>query len=64
MRHPRECYEAILNEILEEKISSSRGRQNPRAVKRKMKGWPIKPRQTKSRIVNFDEAINILSEQY
>ena len=35
---------SIIDEILEEKTVSSRGKKNQRAVKRKMKGWPIKKR--------------------
>jgi hypothetical protein len=34
----------VLDEILEERVVSSRGRHNPRAVKRKMSTWPVKPR--------------------
>ena len=34
----------MLDEILEERTSSSRGRQVPRGVKRKMSGYPLRPR--------------------
>jgi len=33
-----------LDEILEERVASSRGRQVPRGVKRKMSGHPLRPR--------------------
>jgi len=33
-----------LDEILEERVASSRGRQIPRGVKRKMSGYPLRPR--------------------
>jgi len=34
----------VLDEILEERVESSRGRQNPRGVKRKMSNFPLRPR--------------------
>jgi len=34
----------VLKEILEERVSSSRGRRNPRGVKQKMSNYPIRPR--------------------
>ena len=36
----------MLAEILEEKVVSSRGRQIPRGVKRKMSNFPLRPRNT------------------
>jgi hypothetical protein len=33
-----------LDEILEERVASSRGRQVPRGVKRKMCGYKLRPR--------------------
>ncbi|HRR06743.1 MAG TPA: hypothetical protein P5105_05620 [Victivallales bacterium] len=39
--------DSIIDEILEEKVVSSRGKRNQRAVKRKIKGWPIKKRERK-----------------
>jgi len=32
----------VLDEILEERVSSSRNRENPRGVKRKMSNFPLK----------------------
>ena len=37
-------HEAVLDEILEERASCSRGRQGPRGVKRKMSSYPLRPR--------------------
>ncbi len=37
-------HQAILDEILEVPVVSSRGRSNPRAVKRKMSKYPTKHR--------------------
>jgi hypothetical protein len=34
----------VLDEILEERAVSGRGRQVPRGVKRKMSGYPLRPR--------------------
>ena len=34
----------MLDEILEERVASSRGRRNPRGVKRKMSNFPLRPR--------------------
>ena len=34
----------MLEEILEERVVSSRGRQVPRGVKRKMSRYPLRPR--------------------
>ncbi len=38
-------HEAILDEILEERVSSSRNRINPRGVKRKMSNYNLRPRK-------------------
>ncbi len=35
----------MLEEILEERVVSSRGRRNPRAVKRKMSSFPVRRNQ-------------------
>ncbi len=50
----------VLDEILEERAASSRGRQVPRGVKRKMSGYPLRPRtpQPITR-VDFNAAIQI-----
>ncbi len=37
-------YQLVLDELLEERVVSSRGRRRPRGVKRKMSGYPLRPR--------------------
>jgi hypothetical protein len=44
-RQRKALHEAILDEILEERVVSSRHRINPRGVKRKMSNYPLRPRQ-------------------
>jgi hypothetical protein len=36
----------VLDEILEERVVSSRGRTVPRGVKRKMSNFPLRPRRS------------------
>ena len=38
-------HEAVLNEILEERVRSSRSRVSPRGVKRKMSNYCLRPRK-------------------
>jgi hypothetical protein len=40
----RAFHESVLQEILEERVESSRSRINPRGVKRKMSGYPLFPK--------------------
>ena len=50
----------MLNEILEERVASSRGRQVPRGVKRKMSGYPLRPRTPLRTVqIDFTAAIRI-----
>jgi hypothetical protein len=51
----------VLDEILEERVASSRGRQAPRGVKRKMSGYGLRPRapQPTTRI-DFVAAVRIV----
>src|SRR6185436_15322519 len=55
----------ILIEILAEPAESSRGRHNPRVVKRKMSNFPTKSRSTaraaRSRSLRYDEHIVIVA---
>jgi hypothetical protein len=37
-------HNAVLEEILEERVVSRRTRRNPRGVKRKMSSFPLRPR--------------------
>jgi len=59
-RHRLALHDEVLAEILEERVARSRGRQVPRGVKRKMSGYPLRPRtpQPTTRI-NFIAAIRI-----
>jgi hypothetical protein len=51
----------VLDEILQERVVSSRGRRNPRGVKRKMSNWPLRPRESRPTTkVNFAECIQVL----
>jgi hypothetical protein len=51
----------VLQEILQERVSSSRGRLNPRGVKRKMSNYPLRPRQRGStRRVDFSQCVRII----
>ena len=51
----------MLEEILEERVVSGRGRQVPRGVKRKMSSYPLRPRapQPTTR-VDFTTAIRLV----
>ena len=54
-------HEAVLDEILEERVVSSRGRRVPRGVKRKMSSYPLRPRTPQPTIrVDFTTAIQIV----
>ena len=41
-------HEAVLMEILQERVVSSRSRCNFRGVKRKMSSYPLRPRERRS----------------
>jgi hypothetical protein len=50
----------VLNEILDERAVSGRGRQVPRGVKRKMSNYPLRPRAPQQTTrVDFTAAIRI-----
>jgi hypothetical protein len=50
----------VLDEILEERVASSRGRQVPRGVKRKMSSYPLRPRTPLPTVrIDFTAAIRI-----
>jgi hypothetical protein len=50
----------VLEEILEERVVSSRGRQVPRGVKRKMSSYPLRPRASQpTKRIDFTAAIRI-----
>ena len=57
----RAFHKAVLNELLEERVVSSRNRRNFRGVKRKMSNFPLRPRHLKTLPkINICEAIKIL----
>ena len=54
-------HDAILNQILEERVVSSRNRINPRGVKRKMSHYNLRPRKRQpTRRLDFAKRIRIL----
>ena len=51
----------MLDEILEERVASSRGRQVPRGVKRKMSGYRLRPRSSQPTVrIDFAAATRIV----
>ncbi len=51
----------MLAEILEERVASSRGRQVPRGLKRKMSGYQLRPRASQPTVrIDFTAAIRIV----
>lgn len=60
-RHRTILHEAILDEILEERVVSSRHRINPRGVKRKMSNYPLRPRKRqRTRRIDYAKRIRII----
>ena len=54
-------HETILDEILQERVTSSRNRINPRGVKRKMSNYPLRPRKRqRTRRIDFSTKIRLL----
>jgi len=54
-------HEAILDELLEERVVSSRNRINPRGVKRKMSNYNLRPRKRQhTRRVDYAERLRIV----
>jgi len=43
-----EFHEGVLREILDERAVSSRARQTPRGIKRKMSNWPLRKQGTRT----------------
>ena len=58
-RQRKAFHEAILDEILEERVVSSRNRINPRGVKRKMSNYNLRPRK-RQRTRRLDVAKRIM----
>jgi hypothetical protein len=54
-------HEAVLAEILEERVTGNRGRRVPRGVKRKMSGYKLRPRAPRPTVrIDFAAAIRIV----
>ena len=54
-------HEATLDEILEERVVSSRNRINPRGVKRKMSNYPLRPRgRQRTRRIDFSKRVRLV----
>jgi hypothetical protein len=54
-------HEAVLDEILQERVVSSRNRKCPRGVKRKMSKYPVRPRGSKpSAPINFGKCLTLI----
>jgi hypothetical protein len=51
----------VLDEILEERVVSSRGRQIPRGVKRKMSNFQLRPRHVSATDpIDYKKCIKVL----
>ena len=51
----------VLDEILEERVASSRGRRVPRGLKRKMSGYKLRSRTPQPTVrIDFTAAIRIV----
>ena len=60
-RQKKAFHEAVLQEILQERVSSSRQRINPRGVKRKMSNYPLRPRKRgPTRRINCAASVRII----
>jgi hypothetical protein len=54
-------HESVLDEILQERVVSSRNRKCPRGVKRKMSNFPVRPRHSKpSAPIDFKECLMVI----
>jgi len=54
-------HNAVLDEILQERVVSSRNRRNFRGVKRKMSNFPLRPRHAKPpQPIEFQKLIRII----
>lgn len=54
-------HDSVLEEILQERVVSSRKRRNPRGVKRKMSNFPLRPRHvTPLPPIDIERSIRII----
>ena len=61
-RHRKALHEAILREILQERVVSSRNRVNFRGVKRKMSNYNLRPRKRqRTRRIDLSKRIKIIT---
>jgi hypothetical protein len=61
-RQRKVLHEAILHQILQERVTSSRNRANPRGVKRKMSNYPLRPRKRqRTRRIDVSKRIRIVN---
>jgi hypothetical protein len=59
-RQKRKFHNAVLDEILQNRVVFSRSRRNPRGVKRKMSNSPLRPRHVRPmHKINIRDAIRI-----
>ncbi|MGH7557883.1 MAG: hypothetical protein ACREMD_08965, partial [Gemmatimonadota bacterium] len=60
-QHRKAMHEAILDEILQERCSSSRNRINPRGVKRKMSNYNLRPRKRQPTCrIDFSRTVRVI----
>ena len=60
-RQRKAFHEMVLQEILQERVNSSRNRINPRGVKRKMSNYSLRPRQRgRTRQVDFSKRVRLV----
>lgn len=60
-RQKKAFHEAVLDEILQERVSSSRNRVNFRGVKRKMSNYNLRPRKRqRTRRIDVSARIRIV----
>ena len=53
-------HESVLEEILEERVVSSRHRWNPRGVKRKMSNYPLRKSKGEKHLKPIEKYIRII----
>ena len=60
-RQRKAFHERILHEILQERVTSSRNRINPRGVKRKMSNYNLRPRRREhTRHIDFAKRVRLV----
>lgn len=60
-RQKKVFHDAVLEEILQERVTSSRTRVNPRGVKRKMSNYNLRPRKRQpTRRIDISKRLRIV----